>query len=43
MANKVTLAEVKSGTCTLPDLLKLNALLDLEAAQGNAAMAKRRD
>ena len=42
MANKVTLTEVEAGTATLSHLLKLNALLDLEVAQTNAAMAKAR-
>lgn len=42
MANKVTLTEVETGIATLAHLAKLNALLDLEAAQTNAAMAKSR-
>lgn len=33
MAGKITLAEVKSGTADIVDLLKINALLDFEAAQ----------
>lgn len=41
-AGKVALRDVKDGTATLPDLAKLNALMDLEAAQANAIQAKAR-
>jgi len=33
MAKVVTLQEVKSGTCDLVDLLKINALLDKQSAE----------
>lgn len=36
-AGKVSLTEVKNGTCDLVDILKLNALLDHEIAQSAAA------
>jgi hypothetical protein len=40
LAGKVTLTELKSGVCSLTDLLKLNALLDHEIAAQHAAMSK---
>lgn len=40
-AKLVTLTEVKTGTCDLVDVLKLNALLDHEMAQNSAAMEKK--
>jgi hypothetical protein len=40
LAGKVTLTEIKSGVCSLTDLLKLNALLDHEIAAQHAAMSK---
>ena len=42
MANKISLTEVKSGTCDICDLQKLNALLDMELAQQHAAAEKAR-
>ena len=42
MAGKVTLAEVKDGVADLVDLLKINALLDMQAAADKAAVDKAR-
>ncbi|WP_176673426.1 hypothetical protein [Phocoenobacter skyensis] len=40
IAKVTTLAEVKNGTCSLLDLLKLNALLDGQAAAEAEAYKK---
>lgn len=40
MAQKITLSEVKNGTCDLLDILKINSLLDHEIALQKAAMQK---
>ena len=40
-AGKVTLTEVKNGTCDLVDLLKINAYMDAEAAQNHAAANRK--
>jgi hypothetical protein len=40
MAGKTTLSEVKSGVCSVEDLFKLNALLDIQEAYEAEAMEK---
>lgn len=40
MAGHVTLTEIKTGVCTLEDLLKINAILDSQDAAQNEAMKK---
>ncbi len=40
MAGHVTLTEIKTGVCTLEDLLKINAILDSQDAAHNEAMKK---
>lgn len=42
MAGKVSLAEVKDGRADLVDLLKINALLDMQAAAESAVVEKAR-
>jgi hypothetical protein len=41
LARKVSLSEVKSGVCSVEDLMRLNALLDMSDAYQEAAMAKK--
>jgi hypothetical protein len=41
LARKVSLTEVKSGVCSVDDLMRLNALLDMSDAYQDAAMAKK--
>jgi hypothetical protein len=40
LANKTTITEVKSGMCSVDDLFKLNALLDIQDAYEREAMEK---
>lgn len=40
MAGHVTLTEIKTGVCTLEDLLKINAILDSQDAAQNEDMKK---
>lgn len=42
MAGHTSLDQVKSGACDLDDLLKLNALMDHQAAQDHAAAESAR-
>jgi hypothetical protein len=42
LAGKTTLTEVKTGVCTVSDLMKLNALLDIQDAYEREAMEKAR-
>jgi len=41
LARKVSLSEVKSGMCSVDDLMRLNALLDMTSDYENQAMAKK--
>jgi len=41
LAKKVSLTEVKDGTCTVEDIFKLNALMDMSDAYQEQAMAKK--
>ena len=41
LARKVSLSEVKSGVCSVDDLMRLNALLDMTSDYENQAMAKK--
>lgn len=41
MAGKTTLTEVKSGICSVDDLFKLNALLDIQDAYEQEGMEKK--
>ena len=43
MAGKCTMAEIKSGVWSLSDLLKINALLDMESDMLEAANADEED
>lgn len=40
MARKVSLSEVKNGICSIDDLMRLNALLDMADAYQEQAMEK---
>ncbi|CAB4197822.1 hypothetical protein UFOVP1309_36 [uncultured Caudovirales phage] len=41
MAGKVSLSEVKDGTCGVDDLMRINAIMDMADAYQDAAMAKK--
>ena len=40
MAGHITLSEVKNGTASLIDLMKINAVMDAQEAAEAAAMAR---
>jgi len=42
MAGHITLSEVKNGTASLIDLMKINAVMDAQEAAEAAAMARHK-
>jgi len=41
LAKKTTITEVKAGVCSVEDLMKLNALMDMSDAYQDQAMKKK--